>query len=180
MTEPERRTGAVPDITIDEFLRARLEEDEQIARSALPGPWLRGTEREHLVDHVLYGQSTSWSGHLGQVANFEVAHSGAANLEHIARHDPARVLREVEAKRAIVDRLHHTQEVGLRNTPEPEEYTSCVCGWEQVVERGDYEGPYERHLADLGVNEIVAEAVLRLLALPYADHDEYRAEEWAP
>jgi hypothetical protein len=106
-------------VTLVEFLRAREAEREQAAQAALQGPWVRGTEREHLVDHVLYGQS-SWSGHLGQVANFEVAHNGEANVVHIARHDPAWVLHDVAIKRRIIDTHEGSHEC-------PSEYDNC--GW---------------------------------------------------
>jgi Family of unknown function (DUF6221) len=78
------------------FLRARLDEDETAAKQAAgesPAPWaedygdLKAADGELIVDGVGYG-GAAW--HLYAV-------------EHIARHDPARVLREVEAKRAILD-----------------------------------------------------------------------------
>lgn len=56
------------------FLNARLDEDEAAARAAAEHPWTR------------FGAQT------------------AAQVDHIARHDPARVLREVEARRAIIRR----------------------------------------------------------------------------
>jgi hypothetical protein len=83
------------------FLRARLDEDEQATRAALGGPWIGGWEEEHLVDTVVYGQST-WPGHLGQVCNVDYSHQ-KRSAEHIARWDTTRVLAEVAAKRAIVD-----------------------------------------------------------------------------
>jgi hypothetical protein len=60
-------------MTLVEFLKARLDEDEQVAKAASDpgGP-----------------------------------HLPAAQLEHARRHDPARVLAEVEAKRRIID-AHH-------------------------------------------------------------------------
>lgn len=68
-----------------QFLRDRLGEDEQAARVAAPGPWA--------VD--------GGSVYVGHPINEVVDYSESA--AHIARHDPARVLAEVEAKRAIVD-----------------------------------------------------------------------------
>ena len=68
------------------FLNARLHEDEAAARAAAPGQW-----RSHQAGGwraVLLGKG------LGP---------DAADVEHIARHDPARVLREVAAKRAILE-----------------------------------------------------------------------------
>jgi hypothetical protein len=65
-----------------EFLRARLDEDEQVARPSL------GAER--------------WS---PEAINMYAPGLGAGTLAHIARHDPARVLREVEAKRQLIAHL---------------------------------------------------------------------------
>lgn len=105
------------DLTLCAFLLARLDEDEQAAKAALPGPWLVGTEHDHLLDWVVYGQSR-WAGHLGQVCNVEYGHDGADNAAHIARHDPATVLADVAARRRIVE-----EHVGVHR-----------CDW------GDYAG----------------------------------------
>ena len=72
------------------FLNARLDEDEAAAKGAAGDVWE-------------YRDTWVWCG------PFEVADIfGCADMEeiggHIARHDPARVLREVTAKRAIVTR----------------------------------------------------------------------------
>ncbi|MEU0991991.1 DUF6221 family protein [Streptomyces sp. NPDC005953] len=69
---------------------------------------------------------------------------------HIARHDPTRVLREAEAKRRLIT-IHR------RYTDEPgQACLGCAGGieWESCP-------------------------VLPLLALPYADHPDYRPE-WRP
>lgn len=60
-------------MTITEFLTARLDEDEALAREAEP--------KYDLIRVESYSQ---------------------ANEDHARRHDPARVLAEVEAKRRIV------------------------------------------------------------------------------
>jgi hypothetical protein len=93
----------------------------------------------------------------------------AADERHIAAHDPARVLREIEAKRRIV--AVHALAVEKQDAPpfdpytgkpSPDEYavTCAVCGWAS-------DDPTSGCLT------------LRLLALPYADRPGYR-EEWAP
>lgn len=70
------------------FLKARLDEDERVARHASHGPW---------VSHVGYISG-------GPTGMTRVTQQAQAwNADHIARHDPARVLREVEAKRRILD-----------------------------------------------------------------------------
>lgn len=81
-----------------EFLTAQLDEDELFARDATPGPW--SPERPMLTDVVT-------SALLGRVADCSVGRDyrpqSLEDARHIARHDPARVLCEVAAKRAIVE-----------------------------------------------------------------------------
>lgn len=67
---------------------------------------------------------------------------------HVARWNPARVLAECESKRALIKRHSEEHECPVGET---------AGGW------WDDEWPCD---------------VLRLLALPYADHDGYR-DEWA-
>lgn len=85
-------------MTITEFLLARLAEDEAAAREVQAAAW--EVNGDGLV--VVAGSSD------------QVCPGGGINYDeppepsdaaHIARHDPARVLREVEAKRAIVEVL---------------------------------------------------------------------------
>lgn len=88
--------------TLVQFLRARLDEDEQTARAA-GGTWWAPPD--------LPGQ---------------VHDSGGVNIEaklpsfaaHIARHDPARVLAEVTAKRTAIGlyemAVEHRQDVAAR------------------------------------------------------------------
>jgi hypothetical protein len=84
------------------FVTARVDEDEAAAlaciginarariRNGVPAPrWVP-------VD----GSSDIWS----EDGILRVKHTWVPEREHICRHDPARVLREVEAKRAIVKR----------------------------------------------------------------------------
>jgi hypothetical protein len=100
------------------FLRERLAEDERIATAARSGyfrPEVLGT------------------------------FSAVGDMRHVLRHNPARVLADVDAKRRII---------GL-----------CDGG----AQYPDYEGGYQ----------FAWEDTLRLLALPYASHPDYRAE-WTP
>jgi hypothetical protein len=77
----------------------------------------------------------------------------AAERNHIARHDPARVLADVAAKRAIVD-LHS-----------PHHHGACPVCW-LVTKRSS-------------LREDFPCRTLRTLALPHSDHPDYR-EEWRP
>ena len=148
-TEP-REDGPMT-LTLTDFLLARIAEDEADAKAASPGGWqypgiesvAGGTlydESRRIVD-VVYEQPKD---HDGTIVRHLLVPEADANGRHIARHDPARVLAECEAKRAVVG-LH------------PE-----MLGWCQGCAHESY--PCRTLLA---------------LALPYADHPDYR-EEWRP
>jgi hypothetical protein len=112
------------------FLRARLDEDEQVALAAKGHRVFDGT---------------------GIVADRDRSVTlGSHVATHIARHDPARVLADVEAKRQIIEgfaELHHN----------PARHTDAVLHLQWNV---------LRH-------------VVLVLAQPFADHPDYR-EEWRP
>ena len=115
-----------------EFLLARIAEDEEAARAASPGPWRPDAEHSEVlaVDDITVAEGFALSG--PQLR---------ATVNHIARHDPARVLAECEAKRRLV---------------------KWARDWPLRPARPSDE-----------------DATLGLLALPYADHSEYRTE-WSP
>jgi len=83
------------------FVAARLAEDEAVAKDAAPSPWRwvdpGGRYRSAMV-------SGSWYAQHGWHIVAAVGGSGpdAGDAAHIARHDPARVLREVAATRAVL------------------------------------------------------------------------------
>ncbi|NDU72752.1 hypothetical protein GWI34_08935 [Actinomadura sp. DSM 109109] len=91
-----------------EFLRARLDRDEQMARACSGTPWKASPS----------GTVSTGTDDPSHVATAE----NDAYAEHIARHDPSRALAEVAAKRRIVDdyekqawilgRGHRTPELG--------------------------------------------------------------------
>lgn len=107
-----------------EFLRARLDEDERAAKDAPQSAW---------SDE--YGEFRSRGGEL---------------FGHVLRHDPARVLREVHAKRKLLGSHYNYDGLCPR----------CFDFSNKPVQREAW--PCE---------------VVRLLALPYADHPDYH-EEW--
>lgn len=97
---------------IAEFLRARWDEDEVTAKAAsAPSPWKAATH-----------ESDSWivTDAAGEPLIYDEGTPSLAEAAHIARHDPARVLREVEAKRAILrdhgasDRLEYGDPLCMR------------------------------------------------------------------
>jgi hypothetical protein len=114
------------------FVRARLDEDYRIAKrtnDVHSAPW----------------QPINWG-------EFCDEYSPDAR-QHQLRHDPARVLREVEAKKRVIDGCAET--------------LAAEGSWDPLVDGGSGE-PYD-----------LAAFVLRMLTLPYSDHQDYR-EEWAP
>jgi hypothetical protein len=112
------------------FLAARLDEDEAAARAALSQSAEEGT--------------AWWFDDVGPETPREF---------HVARHDPARVLREVEARREILNR-----------------YARGLAGDLPEWKAG-------RELIEAGL--AILRAVLRDLAAVYSDHPDYRAE-WKP
>jgi len=132
---PESATSSLTD-----FLLARIAEDEAAATAIYDHDrWIveeddNGDEWVTEVDRA----DQHW-----RVAMLR--RTGVA--DHIARHDPARVLAECEARRRIVEYAHSVQ-----------------GGLERMAPMSQGEWVIERH-------------ILGLLALPYADHPDYR-EEW--
>lgn len=81
---------------IVEFLRARLDEDE--SEAVLAQRIREGRPEEWVAVSARYGVSE-----IRTAAGKAVATEVPDAARHIARHDPERVLREVEAKRRMVD-----------------------------------------------------------------------------
>ncbi|MCC5474313.1 DUF6221 family protein [Streptomyces barringtoniae] len=88
-------------MTLVRFLRARFQEEERVARDAIAGaPGAVWGVMADEIEQVL----TSWD---GRTTHTPLVQFGADDpvqlLTHVARHDPARVLRELEAKQALLD-----------------------------------------------------------------------------
>lgn len=116
------------------FLCARLDEDEEVARATV---WDGGGDRLHWQvvasgtrDAIFLGDRTI--------------------KEHIARHDPVRVLADVAAKRQVVDRYERAM-ANRRAHPDD--------------------------LATAGAL-LALRGVVQLLASPYVDHPDFDAA-WA-
>lgn len=151
-------------MTLTEFLLARIAEDEAVARAA----YGVGSEHEDDPHWRAHRQPSLIPGHIARWQVVSVRECDEAPgypaeritelmigggdeeerpaAEFIARHDPARVLAECEAKRRIVA-LH-----------------------------GEVD-PCDAH--DGATFETVDCETLQVLALPYADHPDYR-QEWKP
>lgn len=156
--------------TLTEFLEARLAEDEAAAEAT-------STDYDSITTWSIGRGSTNWHWWVqnnwsdGVVATGSDTSEAAAVVSHIARHDPARVLREVQAKRALLADV----EAEKHYTCEDPWYT-CKAATEErdggYYAETDGSGP-----CDCGRNERV-EQRLRFLAAPYTDHPEFR-KEWA-
>lgn len=136
-----------------EFLRARLDEKEKTARDRLclncgnPVVPLRSVLGTTGYTHEggRANEQGQWEqGWEGQRCPGKIV--GAEPVQN-----PTRVLREVEAKRRIVDLHAHAHAHQCRT--------------------GEHDDGYAQWVSDC--------TTLRLLALPYADHPDYRPE-WAP
>lgn len=141
------------------FLRARLDEDDAAARAAVDGPWwvedgLDGEWGSERDAEVVSSQ--------GRLAVLPHDKNGALNSDYIARHDPGRALREIEAKRRILDLHPHCT---WKDRPSDRGVLYCdTCHVEDGVISPDGGRPC---------------LTLRLLALPHAGHPGY-LEKWKP
>lgn len=140
--------AAVSSPTLAEFLLARLAEDERGAIAAMqadPAPWLIDVRKPWPGDPWRTRINSSSRGALAQADGAFVNYQ-QPTAEHIARHDPARVLAEVAAHRRIVEL--HSDDDG-----------SCSC----CGSAGEYDVPWPCKTVEL-------------LALPHAAHEDYRSE----
>lgn len=133
------------------WLRLQLDEDERLALLQPPWPWKLSAERDEVwaADDELIADVHALSGN--QLRN---------TAEHIANHDPSRVLREVEALRSIIDVIEQARDPhpGQPCTNEDDPYDSC-----------------ELHVAAAERRP----SVIQLLAAIFSDRPGYR-EEWKP
>ena len=156
-------------LTLADFLAARFDEDEAVARAAID-PDRPGTHWQWInSDTDTPVEAPTWEDNpslrtveeyptrsVGDLPAFVINHAEADEpraLPHIARHDPARVLAECEAKRRIVEReTERTRRI-----------------WRLRVD--EHRRTWEQWQAEWPPD------TLRDLALPYADHPDWR-EEW--
>lgn len=143
------------------FINARLDEDEQTARRgaevcgchpAAP-VWAFGDETTDGRILVVDDPHPSIKRKLGR--RWNGSYEGLFAAEHIARHDPARVLRQVAAGRGLLRELasaEFTLRPAGRGTPPHDIMTGAVNSLRNAV----------RHLAST-----------------WSDHPDYR-DEWRP
>lgn len=153
------------------FLRARLDEEDQLARAArreqvrylTPGLLGRPLDPDECAavwdaggdeDEDGYFTRGVWA-NAGDVLVVRVrVDRDVSTAEHIARWDPARVLADVASKRAILNQCERWLSYG-------------PVGPNEVDRAGD------------GAFVDAASEVLRLLAQSHAGHEDYR-DDWRP
>ena len=145
------------------FQRARLDEDEAGARLAARkgGTWTQGDP----------GQGSCAITSLGGTVVYDEGRPDEHQAAHIARHDPARVLREVAAMRerlALYLDAKETLAVALRKAP-PEDDPAAAHSY--VRERINVNQASGRFAA--------LEMSVRLDAMVYSDHPDYDPS-WKP
>lgn len=143
------------------WLRDRLDEEEQTAGAAAPGPWSYG-DNESVAGGTIYDPtvaiaSIEWDNDpeaitANGIRRGRPKQEADATGRHIARHDPIRVLAEVAAKRAMLDRVA----------------VDGAMAWEPLKAQGAT--TQEWWLIS------TCRDVLKLLAQPYRDHPDYRRE----
>jgi len=174
------------DMTITEFLEARVSEDEAMARAASgstvvgeAGAWspaLDGDEWEvgdggHEVEVLvalrpgLARPPRVMEGYWGAITGWEDLGENDRDdvvplASHIARHDPSRVLAECAAKRAIIIEHGEMEVASLDRETWGQPFTVCrVCA--------------------VGPRQVVSPCpTLKSLAAVYKDHPDYQ-QEWA-
>lgn len=148
---------------MDELVRwlgEQLDQDERIAQAATLGPWVQSGIGE-------YGWTVDF-GRPGAGVETEDSEQGLADADFIAAHNPARVLRELGAKRqtlalytgALEEREALRARMRKVIDSDPNEFRRLHAQESDLIETA-------RRLAP----------VVRLLALPYADRPGYR-KEW--
>lgn len=126
-------------MNIIDFLNARLNEDEASAKAAGSAPWVADLPRSVNVDPKATAANKHAFQRQGHIASVENPGAQA----HIARHHPARALREIEAKRKLV---HECQEAHQYYTQHP------------MAPAGEITGLH---------------TAIKLAASVYADHPDY-------
>ena len=97
-------------MTITEFLLARIAEDEAAAQAASTGPWVWVGEAAEDSAFLYAGDNEPVIAAYGNHTEGYIECSDA-DRSYIARHDPARVLAECKAKRALIAILTPGQEI---------------------------------------------------------------------
>lgn len=136
-----------------QWLRAQLKEDERIAKEAGNRRWLVQDNIIELYPEREDDGFMSWP--------------TRSDARHAANWDPARVLREIDAKRQLLD--DYTVTARIRDEAA-----------ERIKAAGDHPDSKNLETWDRAQREAaILEGPVRLAALPLSDRPGYR-EEWRP
>lgn len=150
-------------VDLAQWLRGQLDDDEAAAEACLPLHLRVGRFRGAEVPR--WRITKSGTGIIDEDGGtLRAQQIFPAEADHVIRHDPARVLREIDAKRGLLKLLLSEGHAALR----PGGSTEIYCGADYGT--GD---PCE-----CGRDERMSKC-LRLLALPYADRPGYK-DAWRP
>ena len=144
-------------MTLTEFLLARIAEDEAAAVAAVTRS--DDPARDGVNEWVAVGGGTVVGPAFDSLRHLSLPSREDATAQHIARHDPARVLAECEAKRRIVE--IHRPHPFLLDDDRGEAWECEACG------------------GDVPASGAVTCPTTRALATVYADHPDCD-ETWRP
>lgn len=105
----------VGSVTLLEFIEARLAEDQAAAEAAMAGPGWYGASHSGQWEQDDASMPGAVHDTIGGPIVFDEGAPNEAQAVHIARFDPARVLREVAAKRRLLAYLTALEEKALDN-----------------------------------------------------------------
>jgi hypothetical protein len=145
-----------------QWFTTQLDEEERVAQQATEGPWVAEVSGE--TGHCVIpadAQSTR-----EYVAKTQL-YAATFDAEHIARHNPERVLREIDAKRKLL--AAYSEAVQYRD--EAKASIEAASGVPNT-EAGDAWLSWQRQVMTL-------ELAVSLAASAYTDRHTFR-ERWAP
>lgn len=153
--------------SIIEFLEARITEDEAIARASAVPEWSidHSQEPAWVTGLYIHAMDSTWD-----------ACIDVADAEHAVRHDPARVLAECEAKRAII-KQHKDWPVLVQTPPVFEDARRDLQTMTYSVTQKLAWLTEAEYVTRFGTEPPTAPMV-RTLAAIYKDHPDYQ-QEWA-
>jgi hypothetical protein len=166
------KTTEAPPTTLAAWLLAQLDEDEAVAVAA-------GHEGSHWIGPAADGwgagmvEATDGPTHDVGIVVYDEGRPSEAQAAHIARHDPARVLAQVAAVRAVVE-WHEAREDCCE-----EFYGPLVIDAEPEVSAGTDAFGQLTMRRSIGTQRYLGCVTLRALAAPYADRAGYDPA-WAP
>lgn len=162
------------------FVKARLNDDELTALAASTGPWRShtGPEMKWLSKGELIHPVWTWDRVTGTPM---IMTAMWADSQHIAWWSPARTLREVEAKRGLLDAAladrHHVSadqyETCPRATAADGLDSNTAAALDDLNEERRQEDGVEPKCWDSCGRDARVRRTLELLALPYSDHPGY-------